>query len=362
MLVLGGVIENYTDPQNPLNNYSIPADHLDLYDPSNSTFSQLGGAQFMRRVDEYPYTYVLPEAITSNGVVFPAGSVFMSGPRTNTAVLDWTVPRWSADILRSFFYYNHASSVMYLPGKIMQCGGGTSGQGNATADYETIDMTAAGSHQWPTQLKYMPRARRNHNLVILPDGTVLCIGGNEVGNSGPNAQPVTVTDHWDPIADVWTEMQLASESAAMLGRWYHSTAMLLPDGRVLVAGGDTLPSMQIFTPPNIYSPPGTSLVRPAITSGPTELQYGQQATFGVNLPHGMPFAGVSLIKLGSVTHGFDQDQRYLDNLQPSLVGTNLTITMPGASWAPPGYYMFFVLAENGDYKLPSIGRYVKVGN
>lgn len=108
----------------------------------------------------HPYMYVLPEAITINSVVFPAGSVFMSGPRTDTAVLDWTVPRWSADILRNFSYYNHASSVMYLPGKIMQCGGGTSGQGNATADYETIDMSAAGSHQWPTQLKYMPRARR----------------------------------------------------------------------------------------------------------------------------------------------------------------------------------------------------------
>ncbi len=141
-------------------------------------------------------------------------------------------------------------------------------------------------------------ARRQHNATVLPDGTVLVTGGTQGVPGNPhwlafdNIQqggPVHTAELWDPATGKWTLM--ASED---VDRCYHSTALLLPDGRVLSAGGgeyapgnpalpnqpnppgDSHKDAQLFTPPYLLKGP-----RPAIAAAPVEISYGQSFVVSV---------------------------------------------------------------------------------
>jgi hypothetical protein len=138
---------------------------------------------------------------------------------------------------------------------------------------------------------------------------------------------------------------------------YHSTALLLPDGCVLVAGGgrdfpevDQL-SAEIYSPPYLFKGP-----RPTIGSSPTSIQYA--TAFSVATPDGARIAAVSLVGLGAVTHAFNENQRFVPvTFQPSAGG--LTIQAPAtANLAPPGYYMLFIVDTNG---VPSMAAMIRLG-
>jgi hypothetical protein len=142
-------------------------------------------------------------------------------------------------------------------------------------------------------------------------------------------------------------------------RLYHSTALLLPDGRVLVAGGgrfadsneptDQL-SAEIYSPPYLFK--GT---RPTISSAPGTIQYA--ANFIVTTPEALQIASVALVRLGAVTHAFDQNQRYIPLTFQQAPG-GLTVHSPSsAKLAPPGYYMLFIVNSTG---VPSLASIVKL--
>jgi galactose oxidase-like protein len=138
-------------------------------------------------------------------------------------------------------------------------------------------------------------------------------------------------------------------------RLYHSTALLLPDGRVLVAGGgrfgvDQL-SAEIYSPPYLFkgAPPAITAVTP------TNIQYG--TTFSVQTPDASRIDSVSLIRLGSVTHAFNMDQRFLE-LAFSQQSGSLNVQAPNsANLAPPGYYMLFIVDTSG---VPSVASIVRI--
>ena len=134
-------------------------------------------------------------------------------------------------------------------------------------------------------------------------------------------------------------------------RLYHSNALLLPDARVLIEGGgrfygfpsndpsDRL-SGEIYSPPYLFKGP-----RPSISSAPQAATYGSSIV--VQTPDAANIASVSLIRLGSVTHTFNTDQRFLP-LTFSATNGQLTVHAPANSnLAPPGYYMLFILDGNG---------------
>ena len=139
-------------------------------------------------------------------------------------------------------------------------------------------------------------------------------------------------------------------------RLYHSEALLLPDGRVVVLGGgrfngidestDQL-SAEFFSPPYLFK--GS---RPVISSAPGQLSYGQP--FTVQTPDASRIANVSLIRFGAVTHAINMGQRFLP--LNFTVGTgSLTVTAPANSnLAPPGNYMLFILDTNGVPSLAAI--------
>jgi hypothetical protein len=135
---------------------------------------------------------------------------------------------------------------------------------------------------------------------------------------------------------------------------YHSTALLLPDGRVVSAGGEYAPYLEenaeFFSPPYLFN--GT---RPTVTSAPTT-PIGYNTIFTIQTPNS-DIAKVSLLATGSVTHGFNMNQRYVP-LSFTPVAGGLSVQAPNApDIAPPGYYLLFILNGAG---VPSVGRFVQI--
>jgi Domain of unknown function (DUF1929) len=136
-------------------------------------------------------------------------------------------------------------------------------------------------------------------------------------------------------------------------RGYHSSSLLLPDGRVLHAGGGDGAN----TPENlnyeVYSPPYLFRgARPTVTGAiPSTVAYGQQLL--VETPDAASITKATFIRAGSVTHAFDQGSRLVP-LSFSQVTGGISVTIPPSrTAAPPGAYILFILNGNG---VPSVGR------
>jgi galactose oxidase len=154
---------------------------------------------------------------------------------------------------------------------------------------------------------------------------------------------------WNPATGLWTT--LASNT---VNRVYHSTSILLRDGRVLHTGsGDGGPDQrtaELFSPPYLFR--GS---RPPISAAPSVVGYG--TSFSVTTPQAANIAKVSLIRLGSTTHAFDMNQRF-QRLSFTRQTGALTISAPTSkNRAPPGHYMLFILDGNG---IPSVARIIKL--
>jgi hypothetical protein len=247
------------------------------------------------------------------------------------------------------------SSVMYLPGKVMKSGTSFNADDPPVPSAATtyvLDMTQASPGWLETAPMLFPRTY--HNLTLLPDGTVLATGGGITTDPVDPGIAVKAAELWSPVTETWTTM-----ASMQTPRLYHAIALLLPDARVLVAGGgrffgqvdptDRL-NGEIYSPPYLFKGP-----RPVITSAPTLAAYG--GTLAIQTPNASSIAAVSLIKLGSVTHAFDMDQRFL-SLVFTPSGNALSVQAPAhANLAPPGYYMLFIVNTNG---VPSVAAILKL--
>ena len=265
--------------------------------------------------------------------------------------------RWkSAGIKRQAGARDYCPSVMYDSGKILYIGGGD-GEGGPTTQAEYIDLNAK-SPEW--KMTNMNTQRRQHNATVLPDGTVFVNGGTRAGgfNNLDEGNPVHEAELWNPGDQKWTTM--ASENS---NRCYHAIALLMPDGRVLSAGGgeydvadkldnQNLTDGQFFEPPYLFKGP-----RPIIQSAPKEINCGT-ASFQVTVGTGDSIDRVSLVRLGSVTHcrNMNQSLMFLGPIKQS--GTTITVPAPAdENHAPPGHYMLFVLNQLG---VPSVAPIVRV--
>jgi hypothetical protein len=197
-------------------------------------------------------------------------------------------------------------------------------------------------------------ARTFHTLTLLPDGTVLATGGGPTTDAVGVGSAVLAAELWSPVTETWTTLANMQKP-----RLYHSTALLLPDARVLVMGGGRFNGLNESTDQlssEFYSPPYLFKgARPAISSAPATAAYG--GNISVQTPDAARIASVSLVKLGSVTHSFNMDQRFLQ-LQFTATGGILNVQAPGnANLAPPGYYMLFILDTNG---IPSVAAILQL--
>ena len=317
------------------------ADIPEIYDPAANTWTQLSAAALS--LPEYPHLYVL-----ADGRILVIGSFEAAIP---TSVLDLNSLRWT---VVDPTVLDGQSSAMYLPGKFVKSG--TSATSDppfvaAAATTYVLDMNQPNPAWRQTAPMTFPRAY--HNMVLLPDGTVLTVGGGKVTDPFDQSQSVFAAELWSPTTETWTTM-----ASMVTPRLYHQTALLLPDGRVVVAGSgrfggsaeDDQMSAEIYSPPYLFKG-----ARPAITGAPSTIPYG--SIFALTTPDAARINTVSLMRMGSVTHHFNNDQSYL-NLPFQVVGNELDVTAPAnANLAPPGDYMVFIVDTNG---VPSVAATVKI--
>jgi len=280
--------------------------------------------------------------------VAPDGRVFYAGTDPQSRWLDVTgTGTWSLGPTLNFGLRTYGSAVMYAPGKILVVGGGTP----PTSTAEIIDLKSA-TPRW-NYTGSMAYARWNLNATLLPTGEVLVTGGTSAADRADPAGAVNVAEIWNPRTGEWTQLA----TAASVLRGYHSTSLLLPDGRVLHAGGGDGGN----TPDNfnyeVYSPPYLfEGARPIIDGGvPDAVGYGQTIT--LDTPDAATIAKVTLIRSGSVTHAFDQAQRLVP-LNFSQTSGGLSVTLPASrNAAQPGPYLLFLVNADG---VPSVGRIIRL--
>jgi|GEM_PF-3186985 len=296
----------------------------------------------------YPFLYVAPN-----------GKVFVAGPQQVARYLDTSgTGAWTDVATSTLAYREYGSSVMYDEGKVLIVGGNpqepdlTGKPRMLPSDKtEVIDLNAARP-RWRS-VGSLHIGRRQLNTTLLPDGKVLATGGSSLPLFDDQSGALEA-ELWDPATEQWTVMATPTRY-----RGYHSTALLLPDGRVLVGGGGhpdpaigAQYNFEIYSPPYLFKGP-----RPTITNAPQQVTYGQ--SFSIQTPSAASIARVNLVRLSSVTHAFNQNQR-INHLAITSTSGAVTVTAPAnPNLAPPGHYMLFILNGNG---VPSVARIIQLVN
>jgi plastocyanin len=301
----------------------------------------------------YPWTFLLP-----------AGDLFIAGPQkparrfdpTATPIIDNPAKQYNQLSLQQRGVNMDGTAVLlplrpphYEP-RVMITGGTSQGANWSASEIdplqsaEWIDLSVAAP-TWQA-LPDMNVARRHVNSVLLPDGRVLILGGVELP---PDGGPVEIFDPEDPTSG----FQLGPNMKYPRG--YHSAAILLPDGSVIMGGDPNGGS----TPNERYLPSYFFKPRPMITGvSPVTVAHG--AAFSVATPTPGAIAEVVLMSAGAVTHGFNQNQRYVGCAITGTTATAVGATAPpdgNIAPAPPGYYLLFLVDHD---RVPSVAKWIRL--
>ncbi|CAL0318986.1 unnamed protein product [Lupinus luteus] len=226
-------------------------------------------------------------------------------------------------------------------------------------------------------METMPGGRVMSDMVMLPNGNVLIINGAAAGSAGweSGRNPVLNPFLYKTNNPVGSRFVMQKPSA--IPRMYHSTAVLLRDGRVLVAGSNphmgynfsnvlfpTELRLETFSPS--YLDPGSNSVRPIISfpASKSKVKYGKKLKVRFHVAATLDRNAVSVTMLAPpfTTHSFSMNQRLLV-LEPNVLNDvgkssyEVEVTTPGSPiLAPPGFYLVFVVHQD----IPSQGIWVQI--
>lgn len=322
--------------------------HMDIYDEATDSFSQITTGDDRTFPNLYPGLHLLP-----NHAIFYSRTGWASAGAGGSATADsqsayftltgpntgaWThVTTAMANRAKGMSLMLLSSAPPYV--RILALGG----VDNATNHtYELFDASILSpASSWGPALPFPDGEHRSLcSGVLLPDGTVFVGGGIQAQNS-PCALFNPQTNAWSPLA------------ALPSIRDYHSVALLLPSGKVMMAGWQSS-AIEIYSPPYLFR--GS---RPVIASAPSLVHHGQ--SFVIESPDAASIVKVVLVRPMAVTHQTDSEQKVLempyihDHANPA----RLTLTAPHGghphSLAPQGHYMLF--AVNGD-GVPSVAKWI----
>ena len=260
-------------------------------------------------------------------------------------------------------YSINGKAVQYDVGKILKTGGGPAFENAwATADTYVIDINPALAdplNQAVVVTKTAPMAypRAFANGVVLPNGQVLIVGGQAYAVPFSDDLSVLVPELWDPVDETFTQL-----TPMQTPRNYHSTALLLPDGRVFVGGGGLCggcpadhPDAEIFSPPYLFNLDGTPARRPKIVSAPSTAQLGSTMSVTTNTP----VTAFAILRLSAATHSVDNDQRRVPLQIISASQNSYALSVPSdPGVVSPGYYMLFAINPQGT---PSVAAIIQFG-
>ncbi|CAG8976444.1 hypothetical protein HYALB_00008033 [Hymenoscyphus albidus] len=360
ILILGGEVGSNAAPTPsceilppPPGGYAKYLDWLDRTDPDNL----------------YPFMFVLP---TGNIFVVYYNEARIIDEKTFDTIK--TLPNMPGSVnnfLSGRTYPLEGTGVLLpmhapftAPVVVLICGGSANGAAYAVDNCVSTQPEDA-TPTW--NLERMPSQRVMSCICALPDGTYLILNGAQEGVAGfglaqdPNYNAIL----YDPSKPLNQRMFIMAST--IVARLYHSEAMLLPDGRVLVSGSNPEDGVhpeeyrvEVFNPPYILN----NLPKPSytITTTNKDWSYGSTRQITANIPSGnLAGVRVSMMAAVSSTHGNSMGQRTL-SLQVGCAGaanaaTCTITTPPTAHVAPPGWYMIFVL----DGPTPSEAEWVRIG-
>ncbi len=289
-------------------------------------------------------------------IVAPNGKLFAAGPTPNMQWYDLagSGSYQAAGTRGNDQFAQNGIYTMYDVGKILTAGGNPNYDGASSettpssSSAYVIDINQGTTVQQVQSMKY-PRAYGNS--VIMPDGKVLVVGGLNNGKAFSDNGAILSPELFDPATKTWATMANMATP-----RTYHSVALLLPDGRILAAGGGLCGTCnvnhsdgEIFSPPYLFRG-----ARPVISTAPGAVSYTQN----FNVQASTDVTQFTLVRLSSVTHSVNTDQRF-KQVDFSKIGTTYTLNLQSnANITPPGYYMLFALNNQG---VPSVSKIMKVG-
>jgi hypothetical protein len=329
----------------------------EIYDPVAGTWQSQ--PQALLAQEFYAPTFLVPEAGSGASRVISLGyqnTYWLDVPYSGTAGAWQKLPNGGLGFVPQ-------SGVNYRPGRLMVVGG--AGLKDST---KVLDASST-SHAWVDAGHIVPRY--DFNLVLLPTGQALAVGG--VGTAAEDSMSIRAgavrhPQLWTPPegdpggVGFWSEPTALDSQYAV--RDDHSTAILLPDGRVLSAGGEFTSDRrmaEIYCPPYLFKSDGVTLAqRPTILAAPPAAGWGESLMVSVTDTTGI--RAVCLIRPGVVTHGFDQNQRFVP-LSFTALGSpaRLSIITPATpDEAPPGYYLLFVVGSSEGAEVPSIARWIRL--
>lgn len=332
----------------------------ELYNPEENNWTRTPHAYMQTLVNE------LNAKVAAGGdvqwwaqlAVTPLGKVFQGGPTPTLHVFD-PVGGDNATVLaqptgeRSRTYGN---AVSYDVGKVLLIGGSDLSNPEKTLKENVYQVDMNGPTPVITQAAPMHYPRSFNNSVTLPNGEILVVGGNTSGQIFSDIGTVYASEIYNPSTNTWRVVDDIE-----IPRNYHSTALLLKDGRVLSAGGGNCGGCaanhqdgQVFSPPYLYNRDGSLATRPVLNNVPTQIGAGMSTTVNAS-ENTQQF---SMVRLSGTTHHLNTDQRFVPVEAVNNGGGEFTLTFnanPNVLIA--GHYWLFAVNDNGT---PSIGQTIQV--
>ncbi|ORY02248.1 hypothetical protein K493DRAFT_334707 [Basidiobolus meristosporus CBS 931.73] len=345
--------------------------------PTFELYPQLPDDPFKGQKELNLLKETLPNNLYPAAHLLPNGNLFIFAS-TKSVILNtktWEVERELPEIPGGVRTYPLTGASILLPlssenkyqAEVLICGGSTKYNRNSPG------ITSCGrinlddeNPQW--EMEEMPIPRVMPDMMALPDGKLIILNGVQVGTAGFNraSSPAFSPVIYDPKAPKGERFTTLRPST--IPRVYHSTAILIPDGRIFVAGSNpntdatfekvdypTEYRIEAFSPPYLFG----ETPRPVINKVPEKITYGESFELDIGYFTENPEIKVVLIHTGFATHSTHMSHRHVTLEQVKIEGNKITVRAPlNANIAPPKHYMVFVLENN----IPSIAKWVQVVN
>ncbi len=366
-IIMGGsypYLGGWADPQGSIDKGYMTGMTPEVYDGAN--WRSLFGAKSRDAFGPDNNRWWYPRAwIAPNGKVFGITSekMWYLDPAGNGAVtaMNFKEPQRNASSALDAPNVGPVSTAaMYDTGKILQVGGNSYDNGSgflSSSRATTIDIN--GGTPAVADTAPMSVGRAWANATVLPSGQVAVTGGSKFNDRG-DGDTVLQSEIWDPKTGRWS----VGASGAVY-RGYHSTAILLQNGALLLAGGGAPgpvnnQNAEAYYPPYLFtSVNGKAALapRPQIVSLSTvQVQHGQNLQFELTSQNGL--AQVVLVGLSQTTHSFNATQRR-HAVAFTQADTTVSVQAPASgNIAPPGYYQLVAIDQKG---VPSPGVIVALG-
>ncbi|MFG2597829.1 galactose oxidase-like domain-containing protein [Streptomyces sp. NPDC048462] len=327
----------------------------EVYDPKTRKWTYTG---IVRKFPTYPAVFLL-----NDGKLFYSGSNAGYGPATvgrAPGVWDLATNKFTKIPGLSDPDQMETSATVRLPPaqdeKFMVIGGGGVGESDKSSEKSRLVDLQDADPKFKDGAS-LDEGTRYPSASLLPDDSLLVTGGSN-DYRGRGASNVLQARLYDAKTDTYERV-----ADPAVGRNYHSGSVLLPDGRVMIFGSDSLYSdkantrpgvfeqrIEIYTPPYLYRDS-----RPELTAGPKEIKRGGTAVFTTN--QAADIKSAKLMRPSAVTHVTDTDQRSVA-LDLKKTDGEISVTVPkNRALVPSGWYMLFVTDGKGT---PSEGTWVEV--